>query len=152
MHNSFTSRHQLLKGERLSVRYELTCYHISAEGAIMNSVTYSAEVDVSTRWCATVWGQEITTCNSSTAYSERAVTFSRQQCLLQRDTVLRYTNTVLSCSEFCKFWTAVSLRNCIHNLQMLSIVSSNKSHFQNYSDTSNHNVSRGIQKVISNAS
>jgi len=54
MHNDITSRHQLCNGEHLSVKYELTCYHTKAEGAIMNSVTSSAEVVVSTRWCATV--------------------------------------------------------------------------------------------------
>jgi len=151
MHNNFTS-HQLCNSEQLSVRYELTCYHTNAEGAIMYSVTSSAEVVVSTRWCATVWRREITACNSSTAYSKGAVTFSRQQWLLQRDTVLRYTNTVLSCPEFCKFWTAVSFRNCINNLQMLSSMSSNKFHFQNYSDAFNYNVSRGLQMVSSNAS
>lgn len=152
MGNKFTSRHQLCNGEHLSVRYELTRYHTNAEGAVMYSVTSSAEVVVSTRWRATVWRQEITACNSSTAYSKRAVTFSQQQGLFQRDTVLRYTNTVLSCPEFCKFWTAVSLRNCIHNLQMLSSMSSNKFHFQNYSDAFNHNVSRVLQMVSSNAS
>ena len=54
MHNNSTSRHQLFKGQHLSVRYELTCYQTNAEGAIMNSVTSSAEVVVSTRMCATV--------------------------------------------------------------------------------------------------
>jgi hypothetical protein len=152
MHNNSTSRHQLCNSEHLSVRYELTCYRTNAEEAIVNSVTSSAEVVVSTRWCATVWGEEICACILLTAYSERAVTFPWQQWLLQRDTVLRYTNTVPTCPEFCKFWTAVSLRNCIHNLQMLSIVSYNKFHFQNYSDSFNHNVSRGLQMVISSVS
>ena len=152
MHNNFTSRYQLFNGEQLSVRYELTCYHTNAERAIMNSVTSSTEVVVSTRCCASVWRQEIVACSSSTAYWEHALTFSRQQWLLQRDTALCYTNTALTCPEFCKFWTAVSLRNYTHILQMLSSMSSKKFHFQNYSDESNHNVSRLLQMVISNAS